>query len=105
MTKRCKLCGCFYNENEFDDCGIKDIMIQEHLCFTNAFWEEKFRIADENTFVVNHQRYHGFLIDKNTTKGFIGCGGVDFYVKYNDRRVMHYNNVWFQGGYSKAVVE
>lgn len=101
MTKRCKLCGCFYNENEFDDCEIKDIMIQEHLCFTDAFWEEKFRIADKNTFVVNHQRYHGSLIDKSQVKGFVGCGGADFYVKYNDGRVMHYNNVWFQGDIPK----
>lgn len=95
--KKCEICGKEYNEKDYIEGSIRSIMEEKHYCFNCAFWEEKVREADEDTFVVNNTRYHGSLVDKNKVKGFLGFGGADFYVKFNDGRIRHYNNVWCQG--------
>lgn len=93
----CSICGEPYDETHYLKGSIRSIMESRHVCFNDAFWIEMIQLTDENTFVIDHHRYTGSLIDKEKSTGFIGFGGKDMYVKYDNGKICHYNNVWYQG--------
>jgi hypothetical protein len=98
MVNTCSFCGEVFDTLKYNEGSIRTIMTDNNACFNCAFWIEKVNVHDENVFITpDLQRRHGSVINKNVVKGFIGSGGRNFFVKYNDGRVMVYNNVWFQG--------
>lgn len=98
MVRTCKYCGSEFNSEEYVKCDIRSIMEIEHVCFTCGFWLEKLEQHNEHVFVTSdYVRNIGSIVDKTKVKGFLGCGGRDHFVKYNDARYEWYNNVWCQG--------
>lgn len=97
--KKCDICGKEYDENIFEKCNIRSIMEKEHVCFNCAFWMEKYALRNEDTFIINGVHHIGHKISKEEKekRHFIGCGGRNYYVKYNNGEIKHYNDVWIQG--------
>lgn len=95
----CNICKQLDDPKRFVAGELRDIMEQEGLCFHCAFWKRQLRDRTKDTFIVNGQHYRGRFIPNTNEKSkrFMGCGGADFFVKYNDGRVAHYNDVWHQG--------
>lgn len=95
----CKICGAIENSSDYiKNCPERPIMEKEHVCFHCAFWKHKLANRTRNTFIVNGEHYTGYLVNKAGRSSFgLGMGGADYYVKYSDGRIAHYNNVWHQG--------
>lgn len=92
MVGTCKYCGSKFNSEEYVKCDIRSIMEIEHVCFTCGFWLEKLEHHNEHVFITSdYVRNVGSIVDKTKVKGFLGCGGRNHFVKYNDGR---YENVW-----------
>lgn len=91
---KCSICGKEDDVENFDKCNIVSIMEKEHVCFHCGFWLENLLLRNEDTFIVDGVYHIGYtLSDEENFKGF---GGRNFYVKYNDGRIKHYNDVWCQ---------
>ncbi len=50
MKGICKICGETFDTVQFETCGIKTIMENEHVCFKCGFWIEKQNLYNENTY-------------------------------------------------------
>lgn len=99
MTIICKICNALDDPEQYiKGYEVREIMEKEQLCFHCAFWKNKLAHRTKDTFIVNGQHYTGSLVNKAGRSSFgLGMGGADYYVKYNDGRIAHYNNVWHQG--------
>ena len=101
MFTKCIYCGKKVDIETYGPCRIREIMKEKQVCFNCAFWIEKLEMRNEDTFIVKGVHYMGHLIDKTQPHGMLGFGGHDFYIKYNNGKVSHYNNTWCQGNVPK----
>lgn len=100
MAIVCKICNALDDPEKYaDGCKTREIMEKEQLCFHCAFWKKQLTNRTKDTFIVNGEHYIGhFIPNRNELNNkFLGMGGADYYVKYNDGRVAHYNDTWHQG--------
>jgi len=95
---KCIICG-----KEIEESKYTNATLCSKECFTTNFWEEKVRLADEYTPVVNGTRYH-MTLSKKKENGWnmMGHGGSMFYIKFNDGRTFKCNNLWCQGDVPEA---
>ena len=93
---KCRICG---NTDHLDDYikgdGIYKIMENEHVCFHCAFWLEKIALTNENTVIVNGERYT--IGEENPDLYFKGFGGAEFNIEFFDGRKVVSHNMWYQG--------
>ena len=93
---KCRICGstdCLDDYIKGD--GIYKIMENEHVCFHCAFWLERVELTDENTVVVNGERYT--IRKDNPDLYFKGFGGSEFNIEFFDGRKVVSHNLWCQG--------
>ena len=91
----CSICGNKDNLDRWAKCNQTKIMEKENVCFNCAFWLEKIALTDENTVVVNGERYT--IGDENSNSPFKGFGGREFNIEFFDGRKVTSHNMWYQG--------
>lgn len=98
---QCKKCG---NEEkgpeEWREGNIRSIMEELEVCFNCAFWIEKIRLHDDQTFIIKGERYHCAGPSVKGENGLIwrGHGGSKFQIKkFGSDRIYKTDNLWFQG--------
>lgn len=92
---KCRICGNTDNLNRWAKGNMSTIMENEHVCHTCAFWLEKIALTDENTVVIDGNRY---TIGKEDTKQYFkGFGGAGFNIEFFDGRKINTHNLWCQG--------
>ena len=92
---KCKICGNTYNLDDYNTCDLTNIMEKEHVCFSCAFWLEKIALTNENTVIVNGERYT--IGEENPDLYFKGFGGAEFNIEFFDGRKVVSHNMWYQG--------
>lgn len=103
MKGICKICGEKFDTAQFETCGIRTIMENEHVCFHCGFWIEKQNLYNENTLITEEMvRFQGSIVDKTENKSpFLGMGGSNMFFKMlsgpDKGKIRWYNNVWCQG--------
>lgn len=103
MKGICKICGEIFDTAQFETCGIRTIMENEHVCFKCGFWIEKQNLYNENTLITEEMiRFQGSIVDKTENKSpFLGMGGRDLFFEMlsgpDKGKVRWYNSVWCQG--------
>ena len=68
-------------------------------CTTCAFWSEKIRSRDRGT-VITDPPLACYWFNPNhpmSEEGFRGFGGRLIKIEFSDGRIVHTNNLWFQG--------
>lgn len=91
----CSICGAPDNANY----NIRKEMLEQKLCFTCHFWQDKIRWRSEGNpkaAVINGQ--HNMIEpDESGDRRWSGCGGREFKIKFNDGRQVVTHNLWHQG--------
>ena len=63
----------------------------------NDFWDS---VLDKDAVVIDGNCYH-ILPDDKPQCGFLGYGGSEFKIQFNDGRVVVTHNLWHNGEISK----
>lgn len=92
---KCRICGKTDSLEEWVECNEKKIMEKENVCFHCAFWLEKIALTNENTVIVNGERYT--IGEENPDLYFKGFGGAEFNIEFFDGRKVVSHNMWYQG--------
>lgn len=93
LKEPCKICGGIV-ELEYTE-PLKSELIEDGICFSCHFWKEKVHSYNERTVIVDGLHYRYF--DDNPGAAFLGFGGREFRIKFNDGREVVTHNLWHQG--------
>lgn len=95
----CKICGNIFSTSFMED--MKSRLLEKNICFNCNFWENKISIKDDpRTVRINGVHYH-IDDDKSHNTSFLGFGGDEFNIRFNDGRFVTTHNLWCQGDISK----
>lgn len=92
----CKECGILEKNNY----GIKlaKQMEDNQLCFDCNFWYNLIAINTEPNIVISNNHHYMIEPDKpKDYKGFLGFGGREFIIEFNDGRKVTTHNLGYQG--------
>lgn len=93
--KKCSYCKINESDLSCLECEEKKRMERDNLCFNCAFWSLYVdKKDDERIARIDGNHYY---IENNSSNGFVGFGGRDFKIKFNDGREIITNNLWHQG--------
>lgn len=93
----CKYCGSQIHLEDYDKkLPLIQMMNNEQLCFSCAFWKNKIDHPTPNRQIINGEHW---VFEPWSDKPllFAGHGGRVFYIMLNDGGVLRSNNVWYQG--------
>ncbi len=82
----CKCCGKEFKKSNFIDFCSSE-------CLHKDFWDT---VLDETAVIVNGHCFH-IWPDGKTDCGFLGHGGSEFKIQFNDGRVVVTHNLWHNG--------
>lgn len=94
----CRECGekerASYNQE------TRTQMVSKSLCFNCLFWLEYVDKANsERVIRVKQTHYHlPTRLIATGNKNWLGFGGIPWWIKTHDGRLIHTNNLWCQGG-------
>lgn len=85
---KCIICG-----KEIEKSNFSHKIICSNKCFDEDYWNT---ILDENAIIINGNCYHdgGLNFNKYDIRGY---GGTQFYILFNDGKVLFTNNLWHNG--------
>ena len=93
----CKECGEKVESEKWCKSFAEKIE-KEHLCFHCDFWMEKVELKDRpNSVRVNGNAYWLEPDRSEGYRGFLGFGGAEFRIKFNDGRYVVSHNLWHNG--------
>ena len=91
----CKVCGNVFGTNFHDP--VKQKLLEKNICHTCDFWQSKEDIKDNPRTVRVKGTHYYIEDDKPHNTSFLGFGGAEFNIKFNDGRLVITHNLWCQG--------
>ena len=100
---RCKICGKYQSPEDYSN---KEELESNQLCFECNFWHqhiEKDKKREPHTWFIANGGHYIIEPDRDENyQGFVGFGGAEFKIKFNDGTLVVSHNVWFQGEIPEA---
>jgi len=95
LDEPCKECGKIVSTNYLNE--TKEALIAGNICFKCHFWVSKLVIKDNPRTVRVDGTHYYIDDDKPRGSSFLGFGGAEFNIKFNDGRLVTSHNLWCQG--------
>ena len=93
---QCKCCGVHIDIRDYRRAPLKEMMLQEKLCYSCAYWVDIINNPPLHSQIING-RFLTFNPWETEISVFDADGKESFYIMQTDGDVRRSNNVWFQG--------